>query len=54
MSTTGPGSGRHQHRRVADRLHEPHGRLDRVGDGPLEAPDHRAEVLRLHVLAELA
>ena len=45
--------GRHQHRGVADRLHQPHRRLHRLGDSALEAADHVAHVLGRHVLAEL-
>ena len=48
-----PRLGRHEHRGVADRLHELHGRVHRVGDRALEAADHGPELLRRDVLAEL-
>jgi hypothetical protein len=44
--------GGDEHRRVADRLHEPHGRAREVAGDDLEALGDRPELGRRHLLAE--
>ena len=48
----GVGVGRHEHRRVADRLHQAHRRLHQVRDQLSVALGQRAQLVRRHALAQ--